>query len=436
MTVAWRRSWLAYLLVALIAEAAVASEDPGNLHHALHQLADQVQPQVVAWRRDIHQHPELANREFRTARLVAEHLRHIGLDQVRTGIAYTGVVGVLRGGHPGPVVALRADMDALPVQEALDLPYASRVRTIYRGEETAVMHACGHDAHVAILLGVATVLAELRAQLPGSVVFIFQPAEEGPPQGEDGGAALMLKEGAFADPRPEAIFALHVANDPPGVVSYRAGGINAASLPFDITLHRTQAPRQAFGQGGDALLASAHLILALQALVSREVDAILAPSVVTIGRIRTQQHGAEVELSGMARTLHPDLVPQLRRRLPELARGTASAHAVKAEFQFRQDALPVNFTDPALLERMLPTLERSGNARGTFISPAQLGAEDFGFFAEEVPGLYFYMGVNPEGKTAAQSAPNHSPYFFVNDEALVYGVRMLSALAYDYLRQG
>lgn len=428
---------LVFVACLLVNGVSLADTGTESVRALLNQSAERIHSEVVAWRHDIHQHPELANREFRTGRIVANHLRRLGLDEVREQVAHTGVVGVLKGGLPGPVVALRADMDALPVEEALDVPYASKAHAMYEGELVPVMHACGHDAHTAILMGVAEVLAAHRHLLPGQVLFIFQPAEEGPPQGEDGGASLMLKQGAFENPRPDAVFALHVANDPPGLVSYRAGGLSAASMPFDIRIQGTASDAGTPWRGHDPVHASAQIITALQSIVSRETDLTSAPSLISIGRVRTTRgtlgRMSQVELSGMIRTLLPAEAVRLRERLPDLVQDVASALGVRAQVTFRQDALPVNYTNPELLARMKPTLERDGNSRGTYISPPQFGAEDFAFFAEQVPGLYFYLGVNAEGVSAADAPPNHSASFFVNDDALVYGIRMMSALAYDYL---
>ena len=290
--------WLAGLLVQGV---SLADTDTESVRALLNQSAEGIHSDVVAWRHDIHQHPELANREFRTGRIVAEHLRRLGLDEVREQVAHTGVLGLLKGGLPGPVVALRADMDALPVEEALDVPYASKARAMYKGELVPVMHACGHDAHTAILMGVAEVLAAHRHLLPGQVLFIFQPAEEGPPPGEDGGASLMLKQGAFENPRPDAVFALHVANDPPGLVSYRAGGLSAASMPFDIRIQGTASDGGTPWRGNDPVHASAQIITALQGIVSRETDLTRAPSLISIGRVRTTQDAWANEPSGTQR---------------------------------------------------------------------------------------------------------------------------------------
>lgn len=425
----------ALLALGLLAAIPSPAEDLGA---QLDRRAEEVAPRVVAWRRDIHQHPELSNRERRTAALVAGELQRLGLE-VRTGVAHTGVVGVLRGGLPGPVVALRADMDALPVTEEVDLPFASRVRAEFAGREVGVMHACGHDTHTAMLLGAAVVLAGVRERLPGTVIFVFQPAEERPPPGEEGGARLMLAEGALADPRPDAIFALHaVPQYPVGTVAYRAGGAMASSDRMHVTV-RGRGTHAAYPwRGVDPIAAAARLVLALQAIPGRQLDARL-PAVVSIGAI----HGGvrhnvipdAVELEGTVRSLDREQRFELHRRIEREADGIARATGATIDVDIdAEHGYPVTVNDPELLRRMLPTLQRVAPRLEEALP--RTGAEDFAFFAEQVPGLYVWLGVRPADQAAEDAAPNHSPRFFVDEGALPIGTRLLVHLAADYLAQG
>ena len=314
----------------------------------------------MAWRRDIHEHPELGNREFRTAALVAEHLRALGME-VRTEVGHTGVVATLRGGRPGPVVALRADMDALPVTELVDLPFASKVRTTYNGQEVGVMHACGHDNHVAILMGVADVLASVKDDLPGSVKFIFQPAEEGAPSGERGGAELMLEEGAFENPTPEAVFGLHVAPGPLGHLSYRSGSAMASSDGLRIVVRGRQTHGAIPWGGIDPIVVSSQIVLGLQTIASRQLPVTLTPSIITIGSIHGGVRGNiipdEVEMVGTIRTFDEEVREDIHRRIRQTAELIAASAGATAEV-FISEGYPVTENDPALTERMVPTLQR------------------------------------------------------------------------------
>jgi amidohydrolase len=428
--------------VATLAILAVArgggAEDPAEaLAREVDGRAAELEAQVIAWRRDIHQYPELSNREFRTADLVAAQLRELGLE-VRTGVAHTGVVGVLRGARPGPVVALRADMDALPVTEELDLPFASEQRAVVQGREVGVMHACGHDAHTAILLGATSVLAGLRDQLPGSVVFLFQPAEERPPPGEEGGARLMIEEGALEDPRPEAIFALHAVPElEAGTLGYRSGGAMASSDRMRIVVRGRQTHAAYPWRGIDPIAVASRIVLAIEAIPGRQLDARI-PALVSVGSI----HGGtrhniipeEVELVGTIRALDPGMREELHRKVRRTAHHIAESAGAEAEVEIEAErGYPVTINDPELGKRMLPTLERvAGEAEVATLLP-RTGAEDFAYYAERIPGFYFWLGVRPRGVPEQEAAPNHSPRFFVDESALVLGVRAMSALAVDYL---
>ncbi len=407
--------------------------------HALRAEADRraeaVTEKVVAWRRDIHQHPELGNREFRTAGVVAEHLRSLGLE-VRAEVAHTGVVGLLRGGMPGPVVALRADMDALPVTELVDLPFASKVRTEYNGQEVGVMHACGHDNHTAILMGVAEVLAGMRDRLPGSVKFIFQPAEEGAPAGEEGGASLMVREGALEDPRPEAIFGLHVWTEHTGRIGYRSGGAMASAQTLRIVVRGKQTHGAMPWGGVDPVVISAQIVLALQTVVSRQSDITQAPAVVTIasihGGLRSNIIPDSVVMVGTVRTLDLEMQNRIEGRIRTTAEGIAEAGGGSAEV-FISQGLPITYNDPDLTRRMVPTLERVAGPGNALSRPPSTGAEDFSVFQQEIPGLYFFLGVIPDSVPLEEAFPNHSPFFFADEAALPLGVRALSNLVVDYL---
>jgi amidohydrolase len=394
-----------------------------------------VMPKVIAWRRDIHQNPELGYEEVRTAKIVADHLRALGMD-VKTGVAGTGVVGVLKGGRPGPVVALRADMDALPVTEMVDLPFASRVRTTYNGQDVGVMHACGHDNHVAMLMGVAEILTGMRAQIPGTVKFIFQPAEEWAAGERKSGAPAMIDEGVLDAPAPEAIFGLHVYPEPSGTLAYRAGGFMASSDALRIVVRGRQTHGALPWGGVDPITVAAQIILGLQTIPSRQMDIATAPSIVTIGMIRGGvRHNIipdSVELVGTIRTLDPEHRTDIHTRIRRTAEQIAQSAGATADVRIDLGAA-VTYNDPELTRRMLPTLQRvAGNERVNEI-PAQTTAEDFSAFQGKIPGLYFFLGIVPADRDAATAPRNHSPLFFVDEGALPLGVRALAHLALDYL---
>jgi amidohydrolase len=425
------------LVATLSAAPSLAAQDRRALGAEVDRRAAQVQPKVVAWRRDIHQNPELGNREVRTAALVAEHLRALGME-VRTGIAHTGVVAVLRGGRPGPVVALRADMDALPVTEEVNLPFASKVRTEYNGQQVGVMHACGHDNHVAILMGVAEVLAGMRAQLPGTVKFIFQPAEEGAPAGEEGGADLMLEEGAFDIPVPEAVFGLHVFSSlPVGHIGYRQGGMMAAADGLRIVVRGKQTHAAMPWFGVDPVVTASQIVLGLQTVVSRQSNLTVAPAVVTVamiqGGVRSNIIPDSVVMTGTIRTLDPKMRTDVHERVRRAAEGIAEAAGANATATITL-GLPVTVNDPQLTSWAIPTLERVAGEEKAYVAPPSLGAEDFSYYAERVPGLFLFLGVTPEGQDPAAAPANHSPLFFADEGALPVGVRALANLAVEYLQ--
>jgi amidohydrolase len=415
-------------------DATTAAHTPGTLAETIDAAARTLEPKVIAWRRDFHAHPELGNREFRTAAIVAEHLKQLGLDEVKTGVAHTGVVALLKGGLPGPVVALRADMDALPVAEEVDLPFASKVRTEWNGEQVGVMHACGHDAHIAILMGVAELLAGLRAQLRGTVKFIFQPAEELPPEGEEGGAKLMVEQGAMDNPRPDAVFGLHVTSRlPVGVIGYRPGPAMASADSLKIRIDGRQTHGAMPWYGVDPIVASAQVVLGLQTLVSREIDLTHEPAVLTIGSIKGGVRGNiipdAVEMLGTIRTFDEGMRDELHEA-EAISRGARAGCKVCITKNY-----PVTVNDPALTEQMLPTLQRVAGAQHTVHVPKVMGSEDFSFFQRVSPGLFFFVGVTPAEVPLAKAAPNHSPRFYIDERALLLGMRALAHVACDYLER-
>jgi amidohydrolase len=416
---------------AVVASSLAAQIDAG---------AKAVEAQVIAWRRDIHANPELGNREFRTSALVAEHLRRLGFDEVRTGVAHTGVVGLLKGALPGPVVALRADMDALPVTEEVDVPFASKVRATWNGEQVGVMHACGHDNHVAILMGVAQVLAGQRDRLRGSVKFVFQPAEELPPEGEEGGAEMMVREGALENPKPGAIFGLHVVSRLPlGVIGYRAGPAMASSDRLKITVEGRQTHGAMPWLGVDPIVTAAQVVLGLQTVVSRQLDITKEPAVVTIGMIRGGVRENiipdAVEMRGTIRTFDEGMRDDTHERITYLAEAIGRGSRAGCKVCITKH-YPVTINHPELTEFMQPTLRRVAGDGLLHHMNKVTGSEDFSFFQRVVPGLFVFLGVTPPGADHEKAAPNHSPRFYADERALVTGVRTLAHLACDFLESG
>ena len=414
---------------------------PAEVLSDIRNRTNGVEEQLIAWRRDIHQHPELGGQETRTAALVAEHLRELGME-VRTELGRTGVVGILKGGQPGPTVALRADMDALPIEEPDGLPFASQATGSYFGEETPVMHACGHDAHTAMLMAAAEVLTAMKDDLPGTVMFVFQPAEEGsslvrPGEGKSWGAKLMLEEGLFKDHKPEAIFAVHVMPGKPGSLSWRTGASLASSDMLEINVNGQQ------GHGGmpwntvDPIVTSAQIITGLQPVVSRKANLTKSPAVVTIGSV----HGGSgpnivperVEMTGTIRTYDEDVRAQVGRDIKTSAEKIAESAGATAEVSITP-MYPTTVNDADLVELMAPVLEQVAES-GTSQAPLQGASEDFAFYAQEVPGFYFFLGVTPPDQNPAEAAPNHNPEFFVHEEALVVGARAMASMAVSYLHK-
>ena len=397
-----------------------------------------IEQKVIDWRRDIHEHPELGNREVRTAALVTKHLKTLGMD-VQTNVGVTGVIGVLKGGLPGPVIALRADMDALPVLERTPVSFASKVKTIYNGSETSVMHACGHDSHVAILMGVAEVLSEMQKDLKGTVKFIFQPAEEGAPKGEEGGAELMVKEGALKNPNVDVIFGLHInAQVEVGKITYRPGGMFAGVGDLKITVKGKSSHGAEPWSSIDPIVTSAQIINNLQTIISRNVNITRNAAVVTIGSIhggnRSNIIPEEVEMLGTIRTLSDTDEELIFDRIRQIVTKTAEANGAEAIVELPYSShYPVTFNNIELTTKMLPSLKKAAGESNVILVPAETGAEDFSFFANEVPGLYFYVGGLPKGQDPKTSASHHTPDFFLDESGFMLGVDAMVNLVADYM---
>ena len=429
------------LLSALLLPSLNLSADlTSNLNNNLDLLMEK----VIEWRHDIHEHPELGNREFRTSKKIEEHLRSLGM-QIETKIAYTGLVGMLEGDLPGPTIALRADMDALPVEEKTGLPFASKVRTTYLGNEVGVMHACGHDAHVAILMGVAEYLAKNKSQLRGKVMFIFQPAEEGPPEDEGGGAKMMLEEGIFDRYQPEVIFGLHVTNIANGVLVVKSGPALAAASAYRIKIKGTQTHGSTPWAGIDPVMATAELIQSLNTIVSRRINIINNPAVISVGMVKAGTRNniipEDAEIMGTIRTFDPELRKEIYSEIEQVAEGVALGTGTKISVEFDVGGFfPETYNDPKLVDAMKESLMKASPGRFVESNIPVTGAEDFSYFSKEIPGFYFWLGVNKPGVGLDSSnfgertdvAGNHSPYFYVDDSALDEGLRAFVHLVDDY----
>jgi len=420
-----------YLLLAAAVAASSYFPQASAIDPALEK-------KVIEWRRHLHQNPELSNREYKTSAYVEKHLRSLGLE-VETGVAHTGVVAILKGGKPGPLVALRADMDALPVAEQTDLPFASKVTTVYRGQETGVMHACGHDTHVAILMGVAEALTKQKEQMQGDVMFIFQPAEEGAPEGEEGGAALMLKEGLFAKRKPDAAFGLHITSSlPVGYAGLRAGPLMASEDSFEITLTGRQTHGSRPWNGVDPIVAAAQLINATQTIISRQVDVTKAPAVVSFGAIkggiRSNIIPDEVELIGTIRTFDQDMRADIKRRFAKTVDLVAQTNNAGSHVHI-MEGYPVTVNSEELVEKFTPSLKSVFGEQKVVTTPLVTGAEDFSYYALEVPSIFFFLGGTEPGIDPATAPSNHSPRFKIDEDALALGVDALVKLTQDYQQQ-
>ncbi len=427
-----KRLLLPLMIVCLLVSSGVTAQE--SLYKNVEKGISELEPKVIAWRRDIHEHPELSNREFKTAEKVAEHLRSLGLE-VETGIAHTGVIGILKGGKPGPTVALRADMDGLPVVEQADVPFASREISEYEGREVGVMHACGHDTHVAILMGVAELLSGMQKDIKGTVKFIFQPAEEGAPQGEEGGADLMVKEGVMEG--VDAVFGLHInSKTEAGKIAYKPGGTMASATRYMIKVKGQQVHGAYPWDGTDPIVTAAQIINGLQTIVSRKMELVNEAAVVSVGSI----HGGvrnniipnEVVMDGTFRALDEEMRVEIGEQIRLKAVKIAESMGAEAEVTIF-DATPVTYNDPSLTNNMLPALEAAAGDGNVLLRKAVTGAEDFSFFAQEAPGFYFFLGGMPAGTDPADAPAHHTPEFYVSEDGLMVGVKALAFCALKYL---
>lgn len=401
------------------------------------QLARDIEPKMIEWRRHFHQNPELSNREKNTAAKIAEHLRSLGME-VKTGVAHTGVVGLLKGGKPGPVIALRADMDALPVTERDGLPFASKEVTTFNEQEVGVMHACGHDTHMAMLMAVAEILASMKKDLKGTVKFIFQPAEEGAPRGEEGGAELMVKEGVLENPKVDVIFGLHISSQTQlGKITYRPGGLMASINDVRIVVKGRQAHGAAPWSSIDPIVTSAQIINNLQTIVSRNLDITQNAGVVTIGSIhggvRSNIIPEQVEMWGTIRALSVEDEKLLVSRVKQIATKTAEANGATAEVEAPYSShYPITFNNIALTKKMVPSLQRAAGAENVQVIAPHTGAEDFSFFQEKVPGLFFFIGGCPPDVDPSKAPSHHTPDFMIDERGMVTGVKAFLNLVLDY----
>ncbi len=420
----------------LIFSTSYNKSSKSKLQSRITSFAKEVEKKAIEWRHHLHEYPELSNREYKTAEYIANHLKDLGME-VQSGIAHTGVVGILKGEKPGPVVALRADMDGLPVQERVDLPWASKARGIHNGQEVSVMHACGHDMHTAILMGAAEVLSKINSDLKGTVKFIFQPAEEGAPAAEEGGAELMLKEGVLTNPDVDVIFGLHIgAGIHVGNVNYKPGGLMASSNAFEITIHGKQSHGASPWMGVDPIVTAAQIVNNTQTIVSRNLPLIKEAAVVTFGTInggvRQNIIPEEVTLTGTIRTLNEEMRQIIFDRFHTIVEHTAQSNGATAELTIH-DGYPITYNDPELTEMMLPTMVEVLGEEHVELVPAITGAEDFSFFQQEIPGFFFFLGGCPLNTPEEEAAPHHTPDFYVDDSGMIYGIEVMSRLVVDYM---
>lgn len=423
------------VLIILTSGTMSLSQKQDKLKARVDDLAMNAQSQVIEWRHHLHQYPELSNREFNTSSYIADKLESFGL-AVQTGIAHTGVIGILKGGKPGPVIALRADMDGLPVKERVELEWASKETAEYNGQEVGVMHACGHDTHMSILLGTAQILSSVREELKGTIKFIFQPAEEGAPKGEEGGAELMVKEGVLQNPDVDVIFGLHISSDTEvGTIKYKPGGFMAAVNSFSIKVNGKQTHGARPWSGIDPIVTSAMIINGLQTTVSRQAELTKEPAVVTVGAI----HGGvrqniipeEVNMIGTIRTLDYDMRAKILNDIERTVTLIAESQGAQAQVEFDK-GYPITYNDPELTSTMLSVLESAAGRENVILSHAITGAEDFSFYQQEVPGLFFFLGGMPRGTDPAKAFPHHTPDFFVTDDSMLLGMRTFCYLVLDY----
>ncbi|MFL5809531.1 MAG: amidohydrolase [Flavisolibacter sp.] len=422
--------------VSLLLFTASRSQQKTNQDKYILDAVNKIESKCISWRRDFHEHPELSNREFRTSKIIAEHLRSLGLE-VKENVAKTGVVGILKGGLPGPVIGLRADMDALPVTERVDLPFASKQKSTFNGQDVGVMHACGHDTHIAMLMSVAEILSGMKKDLAGTVKFIFQPAEEGPPEGEEGGAPLMIKEGVLDNPKVDVIFGLHInAQTPVGQIKYREAGMMAASDWFSITIHGKQSHGAQPWMGIDPVVVGTQIIQGLQTIVSRQSEltrnAVVISTTIFKAGVRENIIPEEVTLSGTIRTLDTGMQKDVWMRIERTAKNIAEASGATADVTITSKTL-VTYNDPALTRKMIATLNKASE-NNAIVQDAQTGGEDFSYFAARVPALFFYVGGMPPGKDPRQTAAHHTPDFYVDESGMKTFIKSFFFLVIDYMK--
>lgn len=424
------------LVFLLLASTVVQAQVNPKLQAKLDAQATEVEPKVIEWRRHFHQYPELSNRETKTGIYIAEYMKSLGLE-VQHPVAKTGVVAILRTGKPGPVIALRADIDALPVTERNSLPFASKEKAVFNGQETGVMHACGHDSHTAILMGVATVLVKNKAELKGIIKFFFQPAEEGAPVGEEGGAALMIKEGVLENPKVDAAFGMHISSMTPlGMITYRPGGLLAASDTYSITVKGRQAHGSAPWMGVDPIVVGAQIVTGLQTIISRQSELTKEAAVITVGRfqsgIRENIIPEEAFMAGTIRTLDAGMQDKIHEKIKLTATKIAESAGATAEVSIRR-GYPITYNDPALTEKMAASLERAAGKEKTVRINASTGAEDFSFFQQQVPGLFFFVGALPPGQDPAKAPSHHTPDFMIDEKGFITGIKAMLNVTVDYM---
>jgi amidohydrolase len=427
-----------FSLLLLFVSVCGFAQVTAKLQSKVDQMAVAIEPRMIEWRRNIHQNPELGNREFKTSAKIAEHLKSLGIE-VQTGVAHTGVVGILKGAKPGPVIALRADMDALPVTERNSLPFASKERTVFNGQETGVMHACGHDTHVAVLMATAEILAKNKNDLKGTVKFIFQPSEEGPPAGEEGGAFLMVKEGVLDNPKADVIFGMHIQSiSPLGRITYRPAGLMAASDWFSITVKGRQSHGSAPWMGVDPIVVSSQIIMGLQTIVSRQTELTKEAAVITVGRfqsgIRENIIPEEAFMAGTIRTLDEGMQEMIHEKIRLTATRIAESAGATAEVVIDKKT-PVTYNDPTLTEKVVASLQRAAGAENVVRINAVTGAEDFAFYQKKIPGFFFFVGAMPPDQDPLKVPAHHTPDFMIDERGMLTGLKAMLNLTLDYMYQ-
>lgn len=424
------------ILTVFLVFTGIVSSQNTDLKAKIAQKANALESKVITWRRDFHQNPELGNREFKTAEKIAAHLRSLGIE-VQTGVAKTGVVGILKGEKPGPVVALRADIDALPVKERVAIPFASKAEGEYNGQPVSIMHACGHDTHTAMLMGTAEILASIKSELKGTVKFIFQPAEEGPPEGEEGGAELMVKEGVLENPKVDVIFGLHInAQTEVGKIKYCPKGTMASSDWFKIKVKGKQSHGAYPWMSVDPIVTASQIIMGLQTIVSRNLNLTESPAVISVGQInagvRSNIIPEELEMNGTIRTLDANVQKMIHAKMNQIATNIAESAGATAEVSISTKTL-ITYNDPSLTEKMVPTLQEVAGKENVSLTPPVTGAEDFSYYQDKIPGIYFFLGGMPKGKVASETAGHHTPDFYIDEGGFVLGMKALSNLTLDYM---